>query len=93
MTDVICASYGVEVMNLLTGFKFIGEKIKEFETEKNHTYLLGFEESYGYLAGTYARDKDGVVATMLITEMAAWYKNKGMSLYEGLVSLYEKYGT
>ncbi len=93
MTDVICASYGVEVMNLLTGFKFIGEKIKEFETEKNHTYLLGFEESYGYLAGTYARDKDGVVATMLITEMAAWYKNKGMSLYEGLMSLYEKYGT
>ena len=93
MADVICASYGVEVMNVLTGFKFIGEKIKEFEEKKNHTYLLGFEESYGYLAGTHARDKDGVVATMLITEMAAWYKNKGMSLYEGLMSLYEKYGT
>ena len=93
MADVICSSYGVDVMNVLTGFKFIGEKIKEFEEKKNHTYLLGFEESYGYLAGTHARDKDGVVATMLITEMAAWYKNKGMSLYEGLMSLYEKYGT
>ncbi len=93
MTDVICKAYGVEVMNVLTGFKFIGEKIKEFEEKKNHTYLLGFEESYGYLAGTYARDKDGVVATMLITEMAAWYKAKGMTLYEGLMELYEKYGT
>ncbi len=93
MADMICSAYGVEVMNVLTGFKFIGEKIKEFEANKNHTYLLGFEESYGYLAGTHARDKDGVVATMLITEMAAWYKNKGMSLYEGLMALYERYGT
>ncbi len=93
MADVICKAYGVEVMNVLTGFKFIGEKIKEFEENKNHTYLLGFEESYGYLAGEYARDKDGVVATMLITEMAAWYKTKGMTLYEGLMELYKKYGT
>ena len=93
MADVICRAYGVEVMNVLTGFKFIGEKIKEFEIGKDKTYLLGFEESYGYLAGTHARDKDGVVATMLVTEMAAWYRNKGMSLYEGLMSLYEKYGT
>ncbi len=93
MADVICKAYGVEVMNVLTGFKFIGEKIKEFEKTGSHTYLLGFEESYGYLVGTYARDKDGVVATMLITEMAAWYKNKGMTLYEGLTKLYEKYGT
>ncbi|MBR2916797.1 MAG: phospho-sugar mutase, partial [Clostridia bacterium] len=92
MADVICKAYGVEAMNVLTGFKFIGEKIKEFEENKNHTYLFGFEESYGYLAGTHARDKDGVVATMLITEMAAWYKAKGMSLYEGLMALYEKYG-
>ena len=92
MADVICKAYGVEVMNVLTGFKFIGEKIKEFEEKKNHTYLFGFEESYGYLAGTHARDKDAVVATMLITEMAAWYKEKGMSLYEGLIALYEKYG-
>lgn len=93
MADVICEKYGVEVMNLLTGFKFIGEKIKEFEETSEHTFLLGFEESYGYLAGTHARDKDGVVATMLITEMAAWYKTKGMSLYEGLSELYKKYGT
>lgn len=93
MADAICRYYGVEVMNVLTGFKFIGEKIKEFEQSKEHAYLLGFEESYGYLVGTYARDKDGVVATMLITEMAAWYKTKGMTLYEGLMSLYEKYGT
>ncbi len=93
MADVICRAYGVEVMNVLTGFKFIGEKIKEFEEKKNHTYLFGFEESYGYLAGEYARDKDGVVATMLITEMAAAYREKGMTLYEGLNELYEKYGT
>lgn len=92
MTDVICKAFGTEVMNVLTGFKFIGEKIKEFEEKHNHTYLLGFEESYGYLVGTYARDKDGVVATMLVTEMAAWYKTRGMSLYEGLTELYEKYG-
>lgn len=93
MADVICRAYGVEVMNVLTGFKFIGEKMKEFEEQKNHTYLFGFEESYGYLVGDYARDKDGVVATMLVTEMAAWYRAKGMTLYEGLMELYKKYGT
>ncbi len=93
MADVICKAYGVEIMNVLTGFKFIGEKMKEFEENKNHTYLFGFEESYGYLVGDYARDKDGVVATMLVTEMAAWYRAKGMTLYEGLMELYKKYGT
>ncbi len=93
MTDVICENYGVDVMNVLTGFKFIGEKIKEFEKTGDRTYLLGFEESYGYLVGTYARDKDAVVSAMLITEMAAWYKIRGMSLYDGLCELYEKYGT
>ncbi len=93
MADVICQAYGVEVMNVLTGFKFIGEKMKKFEEQKNHTYLFGFEESYGYLVGDYARDKDGVVATMLVTEMAAWYRAKGMTLYEGLMELYKKYGT
>lgn len=93
MTDAICKDYGVEVMNVLTGFKFIGEKIKEFEQTGDHTYVFGFEESYGYLAGTHARDKDAVVASMLIAEMAAWYKMRGMSLYQGLCELYQKYGT
>lgn len=93
MTDAICASYGVEVMNVLTGFKFIGEKIKEFERTGEKTYLFGFEESYGYLCGTYARDKDAVGATMLVAEMAAWYQLRGMTLYDGILELYEKYGT
>lgn len=93
MADAICKDYGVEVMNVLTGFKFIGEKMKEFEQTGEHTYLFGFEESYGYLAGTHARDKDAVVASMLTAEMAAWYKMRGMSLYQGLCELYRKYGT
>lgn len=93
MADAICKDYGVEVMNVLTGFKFIGEKMKEFEQTGEHTYLFGFEESYGYLAGTHARDKDAVVASMLTAEMAAWYKMRGMSLYQGLCELYQKYGT
>ena len=93
MTDAICREFGVEVMNVLTGFKFIGEKIKEFEQTGEKTYLFGFEESYVYLAGTHARDKDAVVASMLIAEMAAWYQMRGMSLYQGLCELYQKYGT
>ena len=80
-------------MNVLTGFKFIGEKIKSFEENNNEkTYLFGYEESYGYLVGTHARDKDGVVASLLISEMAAFYYSQGMSLYEGLQELYKKYG-
>ena len=79
-------------MNVLTGFKFIGEKIKSFEQNNDKTYLFGYEESYGYLVGTHARDKDGVVASLLISEMAAYYYSKGMSLYEGLQELYNKYG-
>ena len=80
-------------VDVLTGFKFIGEKIKDFEENGYYKeYLFGFEESYGYLAGTHARDKDAVVAAMLIAEMAADYKEQGLTLYEGLVSLYEKYG-
>lgn len=88
----ICAAYGVEKMDVLTGFKFIGEKIKGFEESGSHTYLFGFEESYGCLGGTYARDKDAVYAAVLICEMAAYYKEKGMTLYEALLALYEKYG-
>ena len=88
----IAKANNVEVLNVLTGFKFIGEKIKSFEETNKGTYVFGYEESYGYLVGTHARDKDGVVASLLISEMAAYYYSKGMSLYEGLVELYAKYG-
>ncbi len=94
-TDIIrkiCAFYGVEMKEVLTGFKFIGEKIKEAEATGRGTYLFGFEESYGYLAGTYARDKDAVVASMLIAEMALYYREKGLSLYDQLQNIYKKYG-
>ncbi len=92
MITPICKAYGVEKIDVLTGFKFIGEQIKHFEETGAHTYLFGFEESYGCLAGTYARDKDGVYAAVLVCEMAAYYKEKGMTLYEALLKLYEKYG-
>ena len=92
MGEKIAKSYGVDVMDTLTGFKFIGEKMGEFEKTKSNTYLFGYEESYGYLAGDFVRDKDGVSSSMLICEMAAYYKSKDMSLYEGLQELWEKYG-
>ena len=88
----IANSYGVEIMDVLTGFKYIGEKIHEFEVKKDKTYLFGFEESYGYLAGDFVRDKDAVIASMLIAEMTLYYKSKGMSLYEALLNIYEKHG-
>ena len=92
MVAPICRAYGVERMEVLPGFKFIGEKIKGFEETGKHSFLFGFEESYGCLAGTYARDKDAVVACLLGCEMAAYYKEKGMTLYEGLLQLYKTYG-
>ena len=88
----ICEKHNVDLFNVLTGFKFIGEVIKNHDDIGNGHYLFGFEESYGYLKGTYARDKDSVVAVMLIVEMAAYYKAKGMSLYDALRAMYEKYG-
>jgi phosphoglucomutase len=88
----IAKANNVDVLNVLTGFKFIGEKIKLFEQSNEKSYVFGYEESYGYLVGTHARDKDGVVASVLIAEMAAFYYSKGLSLYEGLVELYNKYG-
>lgn len=88
----IAGHYGVELIEVLTGFKFIGEKIKELDEPGIKKFIFGFEESYGYLAGTFARDKDAVVASMLICEMAAYYRNRGMSLYEGLQEVFEKYG-
>ncbi|MBO5221497.1 MAG: phospho-sugar mutase [Clostridia bacterium] len=92
MATAICKKYGVAMINVLTGFKFIGEKIKEFEADGNHTYVFGFEESYGYLTGTYARDKDAVAASLLVAEMAAHYREKGMTLADALNALYEEYG-
>lgn len=92
LAAAIAKAYDIEIMSLLTGFKYIGEKMTEFAEKKNHTYLIGFEESYGYLVGNYARDKDGVVATMLIAEMAAYYHNKGMTLYDALQNIYKTYG-
>lgn len=88
----IAKAYGVEVLEVLTGFKYIGEKIREFKENKNKTYLFGFEESYGYLAGDFVRDKDAVIASMLIAEMTLFYKEQGKSLYDGLVELYNKFG-
>ncbi len=87
----IAENYGVKLCEVLTGFKFIGEKIKEFESTDDK-FVFGLEESYGYLKGTYARDKDAVVAAMLICEMAADYFAQGISVYDGLQKLYEKYG-
>ncbi|MDO4869268.1 MAG: phospho-sugar mutase [Bacillota bacterium] len=92
MADVICRRNGVEIVNVLTGFKFIGEKIKEWEATGEHTFLFGFEESNGYLCGTYARDKDAIVASMLLYEMACYYDTKDLTLYEVLQKMYEKYG-
>ena len=92
LTRAIAENYDVELLEVLTGFKFIGEQIKLRDEEGDQKYLFGFEESYGYLAGTNVRDKDAVVASMLIAEMAAYYKLKGMSLYDALISLFEKYG-
>ena len=88
----ICAEHGVKMHNVLTGFKFIGEVIKNYETAGYGTYLFGFEESYGYLKGTYARDKDAVVASMLIAEMTAYYKAQNMTLSDALRALFERYG-
>lgn len=92
MGAVIAKHFGAEVINTLTGFKYIGEKMTQFEQSGSHTFLFGYEESYGYLAGNYARDKDAVVASMLIAEAAAYYKSKGQSLYEVLQQLYREFG-
>jgi phosphoglucomutase len=92
LSRVIAKYYDIELVEVLTGFKFIGEQIMLRDEKGNQKYLFGFEESYGYLAGTDVRDKDAVVASMLIAEMAAYYKVKGLSLYDALINLFEKYG-
>ncbi|WP_203619594.1 phospho-sugar mutase [Apilactobacillus nanyangensis] len=88
----IANNYGVEMQNVLTGFKYIAEKIKDFEENKNHTFLFGFEESFGYLIKPFVRDKDAIQSTVLLAEVAAYYKQKGQTLYDGLQSIYKKYG-
>lgn len=93
MVKPICKDYGVKLEEVLTGFKYIGELIKNFESNPSENkFLLGFEESYGYLSGDFVRDKDAVVAAMLICEMTLYYKSIGKTLYEGLIDLYNKYG-
>lgn len=92
MVDVIASEYGVKLFEVLTGFKYIGEKIKEFEQNKDFEYVFGYEESYGYLIGTHARDKDGIVATMALCEAAAVYKKQGLTLWDKMLELYERYG-
>lgn len=92
IANKIAAFYGVECFDVLTGFKFIADKIKEHEDKGDKEYIFGFEESYGYLCGDYVRDKDAVSAALLISEMASSYKMRGMSLYDGLLELFEKYG-
>lgn len=92
MADAIAEHYGIQLIEVLTGFKFIGQKILEFEKTGKGTYLFGMEESYGCLPGTYARDKDAVVASMVLCEAAAYYKTKNMTLWDAMLAMYEKYG-
>ncbi len=92
LTKAIAKEYGIKEIETLTGFKYIGEQIKFFEQDKSYEYLFGFEESYGCLAGTHARDKDSVVACLLLCEAAAFYKAQGLTLWEQMINIYEKYG-
>lgn len=92
LTDIIADKYNVKVYDVLTGFKFIGEKIKQWEQDNSHTYIFGFEESFGSLRGTHARDKDAVVAAMLFAEMVCFYESIGESIYSHLISIYEEFG-
>ena len=92
LPTVIAEHYGAKMVNVLTGFKFIAEQIKNYEETNAHTFMFGFEESYGYLAQPFVRDKDAIQAVLLLTEVAAHFKSEGKTLYDGLQALYEKYG-
>lgn len=92
LADAICASFGVELREVLTGFRFISEQIAECERTKERTFLFGFEESYGFLAGGFARDKDAICAAMLVAEACVLYRERGMTLYDALQEIYKTYG-
>lgn len=92
LTDAIAKHYEIDLIEVLTGFKYIGEKIKQLEDNGDKKYLFGYEESYGCLIGSYARDKDGVGAVMALCEAAAYYNSKGLTLWEQMMKIYEKYG-
>ena len=92
MADAVAKEYNIEIQDVLTGFKYIGEKIEEYESTGKYKYLFGFEESYGCLVGTHARDKDAIVAVMTLCEAATYYKSKGLTLWDQMINLYEKYG-
>lgn len=92
MGGVVARAHGAEVFNVLTGFKYIGEKMTEWKASGEHTFVMGYEESYGYLAGDYARDKDAVLASSLVCEMADYYKKQGKNLYDALQDLYKEHG-
>ena len=92
MAGAVAREYNLKLIETLTGFKFIGEQIKIFEQNKSYEYLFGFEESYGCLVGTHARDKDAIVAVMMLCEAAAYYKKQGITLWDQMINIYEKYG-
>ena len=92
MVKPIATHYGTQVMDVLTGFKYIGEKIKEFLETGANNFVFGYEESYGYLSGDFVRDKDAVIASVLIAEMALYYRTQGKNLYEALEDLFKQYG-
>lgn len=92
LTDAIAKEYNLKLIEVLTGFKYIGEQIRLFEENKTNTYMFGFEESYGCLIATHARDKDGISAVMALCEAAAYYKDKGYTLWDQMMNIYEKYG-
>ena len=92
MAKPITEHYNIQLVEVLTGFKYIGEKIKEFEQSKLHEYIFGYEESYGCLIGTHARDKDAIVAVMALCEAAAYYKTKGLTLWDKMIQMYDEYG-
>lgn len=92
MAKAIAKNYDVELIEVLTGFKYIGEQMKRFEETREHEYLFGYEESYGCLIGTHARDKDAIVAVMALCEAAAYYKDKNLTLWDQMINIYEKYG-